>query len=369
MKILFTTTISTTVNAFLVPHIKMLIDKGHIVDVAFRIDQQVDKRIYDLGCKVYEIPFTRNPLDFDNIKAYSLIKELVLREKYDIVHAHTPVASAVTRLACRKIKNLKIFYTAHGFHFFKGAPLISWLLYYPIEKYLAKYTDVLITINSEDYKTAKKKLHVKNVFYVPGVGIDENRFNPCNFTKQLSNFSIGIPNDAFVVMSVGELNTNKNHDVMLRALKWLNNDNIHYFICGEGELRDKLTKQAFDLGIANQVHLLGYRYDVDELYQLADVFVLPSHREGLSAAVMEAMQSSLPCIVSNIRGNKDQIVDNEGGYLVSPTDVGKFAEKIKNYYENPELIKKHGAFNKDKVSQYSLDLVLEELMKIYETCS
>ncbi|NMR89581.1 glycosyltransferase, partial [Vibrio parahaemolyticus] len=145
------TTISNTTNAFLIPHIKMLIDKGHKVDVAFNIEQEVKPEINDMGCKIHQLPLQRSPLKVDNLRAYRMLKDIIISEEYDLVHTHTPVASAIVRLVCKNLNNVRVFYTAHGFHFYEGAPLKNWLLYYPIEKWLSKYTDCLITINEEDY--------------------------------------------------------------------------------------------------------------------------------------------------------------------------------------------------------------------------
>ncbi len=171
--------------------------------------------------------FQRSPLNKDNCLAYKNIKDLINAEKYDLIHSHTPVASACIRLACRKIENVKVFYTAHGFHFFKGASLINWLIYYPIERWLSLYTDVLITINKEDYDRAKKLLKADRVEYVPGVGLNIKKFSKVIVDKSLKRREIEVPNDAFVVISVGELNRNKNHEIIIKAsLILYNMDNL-----------------------------------------------------------------------------------------------------------------------------------------------
>ena len=184
MKVLFVTTISDTVNAFLIPHIRLLIEEGHHVDIACNVCQEISPMLTQLGCNVYNIKFQRTPLRFQNYKAYVNLKALIYDKGYNFVHTHTPVASVCVRLACRNIENIKVVYTAHGFHFFKGGPILNWLLYYPIEFMLAKYTDVLITINTEDFQRAKKSFRAQKVEYIPGIGFDVKKFREVAVTKQ-----------------------------------------------------------------------------------------------------------------------------------------------------------------------------------------
>jgi glycosyltransferase involved in cell wall biosynthesis len=188
MKILYVTTISNTVNAFLIPHIELLIKQGHKVDVAFNIVRKVDPKLIKMGCTVYNIEFQRSPISSKNYTAYKKLKRIIKNGKYDIIHTHSPVASACVRIACKNMKNVKVIYTAHGFHFYKGAPLKNWILYYPIEKWLSRYTDCLITINKEDYNTAiNKNFKASEIKMVHGVGIDLNKFQIQTEKKKDSN--------------------------------------------------------------------------------------------------------------------------------------------------------------------------------------
>lgn len=369
MKILYVTTISNTVNAFLIPHIKMLIDQGHHVDVAFNIEQEINIEIVEMGCNVHVIPFSRSPLNKDNYKAYKLLKQIMLVEKYDLVHTHTPVASACVRLACRKIKNIKVIYTAHGFHFFKGAPAINWMLYYPAERWLARYTDVLITINKEDYTRAKRSFKAGKVEYIPGVGIDTKKISEVIIDKLEKRRELEIPDDAFVVLSVGELNKNKNHEVVIRALAKLNNPGIHYLICGQGGLENYLRDLTKELGLEKQIHLLGFRKDVPEVCRASDVFVFPSLREGLGLAALEAMVSCLPIITSNVHGIVDYSVDGVTGYSCKPTDVDGFADAIEELSSKPEMRRSMGVNNKDIVKKFEIENVNEIMTKIYKSLS
>jgi len=206
MKILYVTTISNTVNAFLIPHIKMLIQEEHQVDVAFNIVQEVNPEIIQMGCKIHQIPLQRSPLNISNYKTTKLLKNIIISEGYDIVHTHTPVASVIVRLACRKLKNVKVFYTAHGFHFYKGAPISSWLLYYPLEKWLSRYTDTLITINKEDYSRAKRNFKAKKIEYIPGIGINLKSFQLVEADEKFIRTELSLPKDTIILLSVGERN-------------------------------------------------------------------------------------------------------------------------------------------------------------------
>jgi glycosyltransferase involved in cell wall biosynthesis len=311
----------------------MLIENGHTVDVAFNIEQDVNPLILEMGCKVNVICFARNPLKLQNFKAYKELKKLIKEENYDLVHTHTPTASMLVRLACRQFRRrgLKVFYTAHGFHFFKGAPLLNWVIYYPIEKCLSRYTDVLITINKEDYARSKNKFHAKNVEYIPGVGIDVEKFVNTVGERDAKRGELAVPKYDFMILSVGELNSNKDHEVIIRAIAKLERTDITYAICGTGHLRDYLNNLARELGV--KLNLLGYRTDIAGICKSADLFAFPSKREGLGLAAIEAMACGLPLVTSNVHGIVDYSTDGETGYTCDSGNVSEFMygiEKIMN---------------------------------------
>lgn len=367
MKILYVTTISLTMNSFFKPHIQMLVDEGHQVEIACnKNDLPLDTMYAELGCKSFQIDFSRLPLSLDNVKAYKQLKNVIENGNYDIVHCHTPNASVITRLVCRKFRKkngLKVFYTAHGFHFYKGAPLKNWILYYPVEKFCSRFTDKLITINHEDYALAQKKFKAKEVCYVSGVGVDLSRFQNVQVDRNAKRREIGVPEDCFLLLSVGELNKNKNHQVAVRALAQLDDCNIHYAIAGIGDQHEHLLELAKELGVSHQVHLLGYRSDVAQLYRAADVYVLPSVREGLNVSVIEAMASGLPVACSCIRGNKD-LIDEDGGALFEPNSVTECEEAIKKVMATNTNIM--GKYNQEKVKNYSVENVLSIMKNIYK---
>lgn len=350
--------------------ISALLDSGDTVDIATcETDRVVPKCYRDWGCKVYPISCSRSPLNRGNLSAIREIRGIAQNGNYDIVHCHTPIAAACTRFACKKLRKngLKVFYTAHGFHFYKGAPLKNWLLYYPVEWLCAHWTDVLITINREDYERAKKHMHAKRVEYVPGVGIDVKRFADARVDRAAKRREIGVPEDATLLMSVGELNENKNHAVIIRALAKLNDKNVHYAIAGEGPLKEELNGLAESLGVGAQVHLLGYRNDVPELYKITDIFAFPSIREGLPVSVMEAMASGLPIISARNRGTSDLLADCEDVMIERFDDAERFAESISKLCASDAIRQRLGAENSVCSAKYDVETINSQMLGLYKT--
>lgn len=327
--------------------------------------RRIDEAKY--GVRLLHADINRSPFSPSNIKAFRQIISIIEEERIDYIHCNTPVGGVLGRLAGKKCGVKRIIYQAHGFHFFKGAPLINWLIYYPVERILAHFTDALITINQEDYKLAQK-FHLKKggkIYYVPGVGIDIGRFDKNSGDKNKKRAELGVSEDDIVLISAGELNSNKNNRVIIEALSRLRNHRIHYVVCGIGEKTEELKQLAEKQNVSGNVHFLGYRTDIIELYAAADIFVMPSFREGLSRSVMEAMAIGLPCIVSKIRGNTDLINDGIEGYTCDPNDCIEFAERIRELSDNSKLREKMGKASQLKVQKFSAEEVISELMYIY----
>ena len=345
--------------------IRELLDQGNSVDIAVNTDiDNLPSYYQEWGCGFYKLSCSRSPLNRGNLRCIREIKEIVNRKHYDIVHCHTPIVSACTRIACNKAreKGTKVIYTAHGFHFYKGAPLINWLIYFSIEKICSEWTDLLITINKEDYDRAKRLLSAKNVEYIPGVGIDTAKFENTICNNASKRAEIGIPQNACFILSVGELNENKNHKVVIEALGAIKDKNIHYAIAGKGSYGKELLEYANSLGIGDNCHLLGYRSDIPELYKVADVYVLPSIREGLNVSVMEAMASGLPCIVSRIRGNIDMVDEGKGGLYFNP----KSAQELTMAIRNLNTIENCGLYNVSKAKQFDSRIINQKVLNIYD---
>lgn len=377
MKALMVASVASMIDLFNRENISLLQTMGYEVDVACnfevgntsseervkRFRQELQKQ--EVG--TFQLPIPRKILAFsDMIQAYKQLKKMVEEKQYTLVHCHSPIGSVIARLACRKQrkKGLKLIYTAHGFHFFTGAPKKNWLIFYPIEKIFARYTDILITICSEDYQRARKKKLGKNIVYSPGVGIDVDKVKKID-KKADKRQMLGIREKDILVLSVGELNQNKNHETIVRALKQLNRTDVHYVICGQGDKKEELERMAKQFGMEERLHLLGFRTDALEWMKVADLFAFPSYREGLPVSLMEAMAAGLPVVCSKIRGNVDLIKDGEGGYMCEPMDVASFAENLSRLIKDAEQRKCMGEKNQITVQQFDKSKVSEVMKKVY----
>lgn len=367
MNILYITTIGGTMS-FFKDFIKELIEKGHTVDLACNNDiSPISDCFCEWGCKIYNLSCTRKPFDFDNIKTIKEIKSIVYKEKYDIVHCHTPIAAICTRLACctARLLGVKVIYTVHGFHFYEGASIKNWLLFYPIEWICSWMTDVLITINREDFNRAKKHFHAKKTRYVPGVGVDTQKMNITSFDVEAKKQELGIKESDIVLLSVGELNKNKNHETVILAIAACNHENIQYFICGNGELHSYLSNLIKKLNLESRVHLLGFRTDIQQMLEQTDIFVHPSFREGLPVALMEAMAHGLPVIAGDNRGTKDLIVQGRGGYLVKSDSVDDYKSAIFRLIKDKQKCKRMGDFNINVIRKFDIKKINKLMLTIY----
>ncbi|EOD6224540.1 glycosyltransferase family 4 protein [Enterococcus hirae] len=361
------TTISNTLNAFLIPHIDQLIKNGHEVSMACALEQPLASYFSDKKIPVFQIPFNRNPLAKSNLLAYKKIKQLIKEENIDIVHTHTPVASMVTRLACKRI-NIPIYYTAHGFHFYQGAPMLNWFVYYPVEKYLSRYTSKLITINQEDYLLASQKFKATQTHLIQGVGIQVEKFEKTLVDKRLKSkvLSLAQPTTK-VLLSVGELNKNKNHELVIHALDSFKDQDFHYFICGTGPLKQTLEQKIKFLGLEKKVSLLGYRKDIIQIMKMSDLFLFPSLREGLPVSIMEAMSVGLPVVASNIRGNKDLIYDENTGKLFDVKESEELVNILQDFFAGTLPVTKYSENAAAHIQQFSENVIINQVAELYET--
>ena len=330
--------VPSMIGQFNMDNIQILLGMGYKVDVACDFSDMsvwpkakvmsLKKQMEESGVLCLQVDFSRSPLSIKrHLNAYKKIVRLLKENDYEFIHTHTPIASAIARLAAKKT-HTKVIYTAHGFHFYHGAPLKNWVLFYPIEKHLSRYTDILITINKEDYNRAKEKFKSSQIFYVPGIGVDIEKINMCCVDIEHKRTELGLKENDIMLLSVGELSERKNHEAVIRALKVLNNDKIKYFIVGKGQLKEYLENLISDMNLQNQVTLLGFRTDVLELCKSADIFIFPSLQEGLPVALMEAMACKTIVLCSAIRGNTDLI--NKYEYIFNQDDYNDIVLKMKN---------------------------------------
>lgn len=368
-KVLFVATVvQKHINVFHLPFLKMFQDEGYRTYVAASNDTGLNNVKIPYCDEYVEIDFRRNPLHPGNLKAFRKMIKLISNNDFDIIHCHTPVGGLIGRLAAigARKKGTRVFYTAHGFHFYKGAPLQNWLFYYPVEKICSYFTDVLITINKEDYDLAQRKMKAKQTQYVPGVGIDISKFNDIKVNYTLKRRELKIPEDVILLTSVGEISTRKNHQIVLQALARIDDENIHYAIVGDGPLRVKLELFAKKHNISHRVHFLGYRSDVAEIYRVTDICCFPSIQEGLPVALMEAMACGLPCIVSEIRGNIDLQSSTNGALLCKYNKSSEFAYYISALACDSKKRHKMGEENLNIIQDYDTNVIVEKFRAIYD---
>lgn len=321
----------------------------------------------------YTICFERSPFKLNNLKAYRELKDLLEREKYDIVHCHTPMGGVIARLAARKSrkKGTKVIYTAHGFHFYQGASKVNWLCYYPVEKWLSKDTDCLVTINQEDYQNAvSRKFKAERIEKIDGVGVNLEKFSPIKKEeKQNLRKEYGFGEEEFILICVAEVNKNKNQKFMIRNFTEVKEaiPKAKLLIVGVGDEMENCKSLAEDLGLDKQILFFGYRKDVDKLLQISDVLISASQREGLPVNIIEAMASGLPVVCANTRGQRDLIQNEFNGYVYELGNDKAFVSDVVELYKHPELRQKFGENSVKAATKYSVDKAIAAMSKIYKT--
>lgn len=366
-RVLFTATlVRGHIAKFHIPYLKWFKERGWETWVAAKND-------YPDG--VCEIPycdhfvntdFARSPFSKQTFVAYGQLRDLFSREYFDIVHTHTPVGSVLTRLAARDARKggTRVIYTAHGFHFYKGAPLANWLLWYPSERVMSRFTDVLITINNEDYERAKRFAHCR-VEYVPGVGVDLSRFAAVK-CRDAKRAELGLAAGDFAVLSVGDLIPRKNQAAIVRALPLLP-ESVRLVVCGEGPERENLLALADLLGVAGRVSLLGFRDDVADIMAACDCLVFPSVHEGLPVSVMEAMAAGLPVVASPIREiDPDLLSNGESGILLPNGEPTSIASAVSQLMGDEELGARLTRGAVASVRRFGLEEALAATSRVYE---
>ena len=369
-KAIILTTVPSTIEQFNMENIKLLKKLGYKVEVAsnFNVTGNIDNNRFKefltelkkLDVKINNISFSRKLINFDNIRAYTQLKKFFKEQNYQLLHCHTPICGAITRLVARKKRKsgLKVIYTAHGFHFFKGASLLNWLIYYPVEKICARWTDCLITINEEDYNLAKTKFKAKKVELINGVGVDENKFNftMSDSEKEKIKQTLNLKKDDFILIQVGELNKNKNQIMTIEAMKKIvpKNQNIKLLLVGKGNLKEYYEEKIEEYQLENNVFLLSYRKDIPQLLKISNCLISTSKREGLPVNLIEAAMSGLPIIATNCRGNRE--------IAKKVIDIDNTNELCRNIIE---CIKNEKGFLCQNIEKYNLDNIMEKMEKIY----
>ena len=371
-RVLFTATVvKQHIMTFHIPYLRMFQEMGWETAVAAANDYEDPRELNIPNCDAYyEIPFERIPWKAGNLRAYRQLKKLIDEGNFDIIHCHTPVGGLLTRLAARSARKrgTKVMYTAHGFHFHKGSSPVSWLAYYPVEWLMAPLTDLLLTMNREDYALARKRMHARRVEYVPGVGIDTTRFASHRDDRQEKRKELGFRESDFLILTVAEMNKNKNQSMVLKALALLKDspefEHMKYLICGMGEYGKVLQEEAKALGIADHVFFMGYRKDIPAMHRCCDLFAFMSYREGLPVALMEAMSSGMPTVCSAARGNTDLVENGKEGLIVE-NEPKAVADAILKLYQDAALRSSFGQAASEKVKQFDRENVHRIMKGIY----
>lgn len=372
MKRILITSTDVMMYLFILPHVRFLVDNNYHVDVAcsspkgFRTEgyKEYIRNNIPVGSEFFHLSSERSPFSLSNIKGYRELCRIIEQGSYDLVWANEPVIGVITRLAASKYrkKGLKVLYLAHGYHFFKGTPINNWI-YYPVEKYMSQYCDMMVMINREDFYLTQKYFR-KPVKHIDGIGLDIRKFNSISVDYAVKRSELGVGISDILLLSVGELMNHKNHESIIRAVAALKDPKIKYIICGMGEYLEYLKKLSKKLKIENRVQFLGYRYDIGEILKVSDIFAHPSKREGLGIASLEAMTMGLPLITSNIHGLKDYSINGKTGYCFAPNDISGYAMAIKELANKPDLRKTFGEYNMKAVEKYSIDKIILDMKAI-----
>lgn len=381
-RVLFVTTISGFLPQFEKNDVKLLKQMGCQIHYASNFTNPIyafDKTELEKNrVALHQIDIEKSPAKINkNIKAIKQLIKIIDENDIDIIHCHNPMGGVAARIAARAGRRKpKVIYTAHGFHFYKGAPIMNWLLFYTAERFLARYTDIIVTINREDYIRAKKFRLKKNgeVYLIHSVGVDKEKFAPRPELRETKRAELGIPADAFHIVTAAELNENKNQKLVIEAVAALKNKskidadkayNIYYTICGKGPNEDKLRELIKAYGLENNVSLLGYRTDMDEILQTADVFAFPSIREGLGVAAIEALMCNVPLIAADNRGTREYVSDGNNGIVCRYDAVDEFEEAIELLYGNTAYRKRMADRCRESVKKFTIEEVEKTMTKVY----
>ena len=367
------TTLPCTLNSFLLPFAAYFRSIGWQVD-AMSCGISSDSKCQQGFDRVWDVEWSRNPLDPRNLLGTpGKIREIVLREKYNIIHVHTPVAAFVTRYALKDLRDrlkCKVIYTAHGFHFFKGGNSLKNTAFINLEKSAGKWTDYLVTINHEDKSAALEYGLVapNHTHYMPGIGVDLKYYNRDTVSDSAVadvRQKLGIGKDTPLLLSVAEFTARKHHVDAIEAFAKLARRDVHLALAGTGPLMAKMKQLATELGVIDRIHFLGNRSDVPVLMKAACANILVSDQEGLPRCVLESLALEVPTIGTKIRGTQD-LLEGGCGLLVDVGDVDGLAAAMTWMLDRPQEAAKMAKLGYERISTYDLEVVIQLHEQLYK---
>ncbi len=370
MKVLYAATVYSHFCEFHLPYMKEFKERGYEVHVVGHdnLGEKNGLKLQNVD-KNYDIPFTRSPLTTDNLKAYKQLKEIIKKEKYDIIVCNTPMGGILTRLAARKLRKngTKVYYIAHGFHFYSDAPKKNWLVFYPIEKFFGYLTDELITITKEDFDLASKKFKCP-VSRIHGIGVDANRYFAVDTLEKAElRKQMGYNESQKLILCIGEFNDNKNQ---IMAVDMMKDVAVKYpdallLFAGTGPNKEMLEAKIKEYAIEKNIEFLGYCTHLQDYQHIVDMVISCSKREGLPLNIVESMLSKNPVVVASNRGHRELVKNGQNGYVVPVGDSSSMAKHIIEIFDDSEKSEAFGNKGNEMAQLYTCQNVKNELIKIF----
>lgn len=374
-KILLTCTDLMAIQ-FFTEHISHWVQSGYCVHLAC---SAVGGRLEDIkelykdekNVSVSVLSLQRSPFSFSNYKGYKELKEHLKHNHYDCIVTNEPVMGLVTRLAARKY-DTRVIYIAHGFHFYKGGSAFKNTIFKTIERFAARYTNTLITINTEDYKAAQSFRLRKNgtIHLLPGIGVNTKRFSPAvSDQRKIMRTALGLQQDEIGIAVIGELNDNKNQQVLIRAMEILikKHPEAKLLLLGKGDNLSTYEALAASCNVRDHVIFLGYRKDVPQVLSACDIGVSASYREGLPLNLIEEMATGLPIVASVNRGHVDILDEHKGGLFCRENTPEAFAEAFACLCQDERMRKAYGEYNLEHCKRFDISIVKERLLNLIDS--
>lgn len=349
LKICQLCTVDFTLYHFLRPLMHAMRQEGHEV-IGVCAPGELVEQVRAEGFRVETVPLVRSSNPFRNRRAYRQLRRLFAEESFDLVHTHTPVGAFVGRMAAKRAGVPRITYTAHGFYFHENMSAPRRAAHIGIEWLAGRATDTVFTQSQEDADTARRLGLCKTGDIVAiGNGSDPAIFRPPKDSAERARFraELGTDDDRIVILMTGRLVAEKGYRELIEAMRsvdaelWavggrLSSDHAE-------SVDDLIESVQHDPVLKDRIRFLGYRQDVPELLRAADIFTLPSHREGMPRSIIEAMLTGLPVVATDIRGSREEVVPNETGLLVPVQNPKALAAALQSLADAPDLRERMGA--------------------------